>query len=74
MNNTNTRKLFRTVISFSAAATIGTLAYGGVPLNNLQGKAREASPSTRSPIRQGCHGTATEEATPRTPWRRQTPH
>ena len=37
MNNTNTRKLFRTVISFSAAATIGTLAYGGVPLNNLQG-------------------------------------
>ena len=37
MNNSNTRKLFRTVISFSAAATIGTLAYGGVPLNNLQG-------------------------------------
>ena len=37
MNNTDTRKLFRTVISFSAAATIGALAYGGVPLNNLQG-------------------------------------
>ena len=37
MNNTDTRKLFRTVISCSAAATIGALAYGGVPLNNLQG-------------------------------------
>ena len=37
MNTTNNSKIVRTVISFSAAATIGALAYGGVPLNNLQG-------------------------------------
>ena len=37
MITTNNSKIVRTVISFSAAATIGALAYGGVPLNNLQG-------------------------------------
>ncbi len=37
MNTTNNSKIVRTVISFSAAAMIGALAYGGVPLNNLQG-------------------------------------
>ena len=37
MNNKNHSKIARTVISFSAAAMIGALAYGGVPLNNLQG-------------------------------------
>ena len=35
--NAKNHNLFRTVISFSTAAAIGTLAYGGVPLNNLQG-------------------------------------
>ena len=37
MNNKNNSKIIRTVVSLSAAATIGTLVYGGVPLNNLQG-------------------------------------
>jgi len=37
MNNAIIPKFIRTVLSFSAAATVGVIAYGGVPLNNLQG-------------------------------------
>jgi len=37
MKNENDNKLFRSIISLSAAVAVGALAYGGVPLNNLQG-------------------------------------
>ena len=37
MKNENDNKLFRSIISLSAAVAAGALAYGGVPLNNLQG-------------------------------------
>ena len=37
MNSKNNSKIVRTVISFTAGACIGTAAYAGVPLNNLQG-------------------------------------
>lgn len=37
MKNENDNKLFRSIISLSAVVAAGALAYGGVPLNNLQG-------------------------------------
>ena len=37
MKNENNNKLFRGIISLSAAVAAGAIAHGGVPLNNLQG-------------------------------------